>query len=87
MGGQSAFGTKAGDLFTRITVGVAAFWIILCMISVKVFGIGGQGPLSGGSFGAAANQKPGATAPAMPGKQAEGSKGASLPAPTKTPQK
>ena len=30
MGGQSAFGTKAGDLFTRITIGVAAFWIILC---------------------------------------------------------
>lgn len=29
-GGQSAFGTKAGDLFTRITVGVAAFWIFLC---------------------------------------------------------
>ena len=51
MGGQSAFGTKAGDLFTRITIGVAAFWIILCIISVKVFGIGGQGPLSTGSFG------------------------------------
>jgi preprotein translocase subunit SecG len=29
-GGQSAFGTKAGDLFTRITVGVAAVWILLC---------------------------------------------------------
>ena len=26
-GGQSAFGTKAGDLFTRITVGVATAWI------------------------------------------------------------
>ncbi len=25
MGGQSAFGTKAGDLFTRITIFVAAF--------------------------------------------------------------
>jgi preprotein translocase subunit SecG len=34
MGGQSAFGTKAGDTFTRITVGVAAFWIILCMVAV-----------------------------------------------------
>ena len=29
-GGQSAFGTKAGDLFTRITIVVAAVWIILC---------------------------------------------------------
>ena len=33
-GGQSAFGTKAGDLFTRITVGVAAVWILLCAMSV-----------------------------------------------------
>lgn len=38
MGGQSAFGTKAGDLFTRITIGVAAFWIILCAIAVNRFG-------------------------------------------------
>ncbi|MEE9603271.1 MAG: preprotein translocase subunit SecG [Thermoguttaceae bacterium] len=38
MGGQSAFGTKAGDLFTRITVGVAAFWIILCLVTVKYMG-------------------------------------------------
>ena len=29
-GGQSAFGSKAGDTFTRITTGVAAFWIVLC---------------------------------------------------------
>jgi preprotein translocase subunit SecG len=33
-GGQSAFGTKAGDLFTRITVGVAAVWIFLCAAAV-----------------------------------------------------
>ena len=44
MGGQSAFGTKAGDLFTKITIGVATFWIILCMITVKVLSLGGQGP-------------------------------------------
>jgi preprotein translocase subunit SecG len=30
MGGQSAFGTKAGDLFTRITVVLAVIWIVLC---------------------------------------------------------
>ncbi len=36
LGGQSAFGTKAGDLFTRITIGVAAFWIILCVVSVRM---------------------------------------------------
>ena len=35
LGGQSAFGTKAGDTFTRITIGVAAFWIFLCVVSVR----------------------------------------------------
>ena len=34
MGGQSAFGTKAGDVFTRITIGVATAWILLCASSV-----------------------------------------------------
>lgn len=38
MGGQSAFGTKAGDMFTKITIGVAAFWILLCVVTVKYFG-------------------------------------------------
>src|SRR5687767_9357121 len=50
MGGQSAFGTKAGDLFTRITIGVAAFWILLSVAAIKVlntsqdsvFGTGGN---------------------------------------------
>jgi preprotein translocase subunit SecG len=36
MGGQSAFGTKAGDLFTRITMVVATFWILLCIASIAV---------------------------------------------------
>jgi preprotein translocase subunit SecG len=35
MGGSSAFGAKAGDVFTRITIGVAAFWIILCIVAAK----------------------------------------------------
>ena len=34
MGGQSAFGTKAGDLFTKVTIGVAFFWIVLCLAAV-----------------------------------------------------
>ena len=29
MGGQSAFGTKAGDVFTWITVGTATVWVML----------------------------------------------------------
>jgi preprotein translocase subunit SecG len=38
MGGQSAFGTKAGDLFTRITIVVATIWILLCIVAVRQFG-------------------------------------------------
>lgn len=36
MGGQSAFGTKAGDLFTRVTMGVATFWILLCIAAIAL---------------------------------------------------
>ncbi len=28
-GGQSAFGTKAGDVLTRITIGIALVWVLL----------------------------------------------------------
>ncbi|MGP0065802.1 MAG: preprotein translocase subunit SecG [Isosphaeraceae bacterium] len=34
VGGSSAFGTKAGDVFTKITIGVAAGWILAAMILV-----------------------------------------------------
>ncbi len=27
-GGQSAFGTKAGDVFTKITIGIAVLWVV-----------------------------------------------------------
>jgi len=33
-GGSSAFGTKAGDTFTRITVVTASIWILLAMLLV-----------------------------------------------------
>lgn len=36
MGGQSAFGTKAGDLFTKITMWVATFWILLCIAAILI---------------------------------------------------
>ena len=35
MGGQSAFGTKAGDVFTKVTIGAATVWILLCVATVK----------------------------------------------------
>lgn len=33
-GGQSAFGSKAGDTFTRITIGLALLWFLLCIGAV-----------------------------------------------------
>jgi len=66
LGGQSAFGTKAGDLFTRITIGVAAFWIILCMVAVKLMATaGGEDPMK--DLGGDAPQREGIVAPAEPG--------------------
>ena len=72
-GGQSAFGTKAGDLFTKITIGVATFWIVLCLVSVKYMG----GVQEANEFkGLDRKDKPGtpaATAPADPANPGEGS--------------
>ena len=34
VGGSSAFGTKAGDIFTKITIGVAIGWILTLMLLV-----------------------------------------------------
>ncbi len=49
MGGQSAFGTKAGDTFTKLTIVVASLWIFLSMAAVIVLGrpsanVGGVNP-------------------------------------------
>src|SRR5579862_4308535 len=32
-GGQSAFGTKAGDVFTRITIGIAVVWVTMAVLT------------------------------------------------------
>jgi preprotein translocase subunit SecG len=34
MGGSSAFGAKAGDIFTRITIVVVAIWITISILAV-----------------------------------------------------
>lgn len=36
-GGQSAFGSKAGDVFTKITVVTAVIWIMLSMLTITLF--------------------------------------------------
>ena len=57
MGGQSAFGTKAGDLFTRITIGVATAWILLCISAILVLNrdksVFGSAPSGESAFGSA----------------------------------
>jgi preprotein translocase subunit SecG len=36
VGGSSPFGSRAGDAFTKITLYMAAVWILVIMIHVKV---------------------------------------------------
>ena len=42
LGGQSAFGTKAGDVFTKITVVIAVIWVLLASIGGFVLRAGGK---------------------------------------------
>lgn len=50
MGGSSAFGAKAGDIFTRITIVAAAVWILLCIAATKfASSSGSEGRLNVGS--------------------------------------
>jgi preprotein translocase subunit SecG len=63
MGGQSAFGTKAGDTFTRITIGAATVWIVLSLFAVKLL-TPNTGPL--GKAADASQTTTRATAPVSP---------------------
>jgi len=36
-GGQSAFGSKAGDAFTKITIITSMVWIMLCMVTIAAY--------------------------------------------------
>lgn len=56
-GGQSAFGAKAGDVFTKITVVVAVFWILLCIFATMGLQDQGASKLTGSGSSAV----PGAT--------------------------
>jgi preprotein translocase subunit SecG len=48
-GGSSAFGSRAGDTFTRVTIYVAIFWALLIMITIKVVPSTVQGGTGGES--------------------------------------
>ncbi len=66
MGGQSAFGTKAGDVFTKITVVVALVWFFFCgftVLALKTWGGGhlnveGANPVAASSTGEAPTTTP-----------------------------
>ncbi|RLS28592.1 MAG: preprotein translocase subunit SecG [Planctomycetota bacterium] len=98
-GGQSAFGTKAGDVFTKITIGVAAFWILLCVLAVNILGrqqslisdsLGGSAPVStgntplGGGTEPADALAPSTTPPAGESASAPGEAGAAAETPPAT---
>ncbi|MCH7729622.1 MAG: preprotein translocase subunit SecG [Planctomycetes bacterium] len=51
MGGQSAFGTKAGDTFTRITIVAAAIWLLTCMATIKLVNVSVKGKKTEASEG------------------------------------
>ena len=72
-GGQSAFGTKAGDVFTRITVIVAACWILLCILAINVLGTTTSriSPALGGAAGQRVQSEIPATPPADGDAQAD----------------
>lgn len=68
MGGQSAFGTKAGDLFTRITIGVAAVWILVCILSVGILSRASSSRLHEDIFSVPGEQGTDTTAPSSTGQ-------------------
>jgi preprotein translocase subunit SecG len=65
MGGTSAFGAKAGDIFTRITVVAAAIWIVLCIAATKITPSSAGGRLDVDAGG------PASSAPLLPGTDQE----------------
>ncbi|MEW4561310.1 preprotein translocase subunit SecG [Bremerella sp. JC770] len=75
-GGQSAFGAKAGDVFTKITVVVAIFWILLCIFATMGLQDQGASKLTGSGSSAA----PGAIG--LPGDAAPGDGGPALTLPS-----
>jgi preprotein translocase subunit SecG len=76
MGGQSAFGTKAGDLFTKITIVVAGVWILTCVVAAISAPYLAGNPLNVTQTAAPGSQQnPGQTAPPAGEKPAaDGSK-------------
>lgn len=83
MGGSSAFGAKAGDVFTRITIVAAAIWILFSLLAWywatnrgDALGTGGPAPAAGRqvettSPGTKPGETPGATTSTPPAEKTE----------------
>lgn len=56
LGGSSAFGTRAGDVFTRVTVVTAVIWFLLAMALVIVNNRGRTSAFDLGTAGASSRQ-------------------------------
>jgi preprotein translocase subunit SecG len=52
VGGSSPFGSRAGDVFTRVTIYVACFWLFFTMLQVRAIQTAAENRLQqGGQFG------------------------------------
>lgn len=91
VGGSSAFGTKAGDTFTKITVVTAAVWMLIAMVLVVLTNRKPAQIFGSPEAAAAASKEPGAsrskssspasgTAPASSSSAPAGSSSGSVPA-------
>lgn len=58
LGGQSAFGARAGDKIMWMTAGLACVWILLCSVALWTLGNGGKNNTIGGSLPASVNLPP-----------------------------
>ena len=88
MGGSSAFGTKAGDVFTKITIITASVWFVLAMLLVLIVNSSGRNSAYDLGPKRSANEIPvppatgGANPAPAPGKGDAKTGGSTLPAGT-----
>lgn len=83
MGGQSAFGTKAGDLFTRVTIVVATIWVLLCISAILVLNrqtTAAPESRDALEFTTGGSESPAATQPSTPAEPAAGATAGEAPA-------
>lgn len=67
-GGQSALGTKAGDVFTKITIGLATIWILSACLSIYAL----RWAVESATAGFSDDKEPTATESAEPGVSSGG---------------